>query len=54
MIGLGAFLMLKDAPWFGMLERLLLLNGFIWLEILAVYFAGGAANRAKEARGHEN
>jgi hypothetical protein len=32
--------MLKEAHWFGMLERLLLLPGFIWLEVVAIYFTG--------------
>jgi len=40
LIGLGVFLMVKDAHWFGMLERLLLLPGFTWLEVIAIYFAG--------------
>jgi hypothetical protein len=40
LIGLGGLLMLNDAHWFGMLERLLLLPGFTWLEVVAVYFAG--------------
>ncbi len=50
----GGLLMIKDAPWFGMLERVLLLNGFIWMEVLAVYFAGGAALRAAEEGRYEN
>jgi hypothetical protein len=54
LIGTGAFLMVKAAPWFGMLERLLLLNGFVWIEVLAVYFAGGAAHRSVEASRYEN
>ncbi len=40
LIVLGAFLMVKEAHWFGMLERVLLLNGFIWIEVVAVYFVG--------------
>jgi hypothetical protein len=48
LIAAGAFLMAKDAPWFGMIERVLLLNGFTWMEVVAVYFAGGAALRVRE------
>ena len=40
LILLGVFLMANEAHWFGMLERVLLLNGFIWLEVVAVYFVG--------------
>jgi Protein of unknown function (DUF998) len=40
LILLGIFIMANEAQWFGMLERVLLLNGFLWLEIIAVYFAG--------------
>lgn len=40
LIGLGGFLMLNDTHWFGMLERLLLLAGFTWLEAVAIFFAG--------------
>ncbi len=54
LIAVGAFLMAEEIPWFGMLERLLLLNGFVWIEILAVYFAGGAAHRGVEASRHES
>ncbi len=50
----GALLMVGDAPWFGMLERVLLLNGFIWMEVLAVYFAGGVAIHAREEGRYEN
>jgi hypothetical protein len=53
LIATGAFLIAREAHWFGMLERLLLLNGFVWLEIVAVYFAGGAAKLGKE-RGYES
>ena len=54
LIAAGAFLMVKELPWFGMLERLLLLNGFVWMEIVAVYFAGGAAHRGMEALRYES
>ena len=50
----GALLMVKDAPWFGMLERVLLLNGFVWMEVVAVYFAGGAALHSREEGRYEN
>ena len=40
LIVLGLFLMVREAHWFGMLERVLLLNGFIWIEVVAVYFVG--------------
>lgn len=37
LIGLGIYLNIVEAHWFGMLERLLLLNGFAWLEIVSIY-----------------
>ena len=37
LIALGILLVAVGAHWFGMLERLLLLNGFAWLEIVGVY-----------------
>lgn len=40
LILLGVFITANEAPWFGTLERVLILNGFLWLEIIAVYFAG--------------
>lgn len=40
LIVLGVFLMVREAHWFGMLERVLLLNGFVWTEVVAVYFVG--------------
>ncbi len=40
LIVLGAFFMVREAHWFGMLERVLLLNGFVWIEVVAVYFVG--------------
>ncbi len=40
LIVLGVFLKIIGAYWFGMLERVLLLNGFIWLEIVGIYYTG--------------
>ncbi len=50
LIGLGAFLMFKDAHWFGMLERLLLLTGFTWLIVISIYFAGDKLRKSPKAR----
>jgi hypothetical protein len=41
LILMGVFFIANEAHWFGMLERVLLMNGFIWIEALAVYFSGG-------------
>ncbi len=51
---LGVFLMVRNAHWFGMLERVLLLNGFIWIEVVAVYFVGdGFLKRLRALRSAE-
>ncbi len=43
----GVFLVIGEAHWFGMLERVLLLNGFIWIEVVGIQFLGLDFTRAK-------
>ncbi len=53
LILVGLFFIAREAHWFGMLERLLLMNGFIWIEALAVYFSGGGFTQPTEAGQYE-
>jgi hypothetical protein len=37
LIGIGAVITIKDAPFLGLLERIIMLNAVIWLEVIVVY-----------------
>lgn len=43
---LGAFFAISHEYWFGMVERLLILNGFIWIEVLGFQVWGRSSTKA--------
>ena len=43
---LGAFFAMQHEYWFGMVERLLIMNAFIWIEVIGIQVLGGSPTRA--------